>query len=482
MSTSSAATASGRDQVPSSNPHLKTRICIFIVTRKDGTLFNVTMSQEDIIEICVILGHTHLLGVLQYLAMELVALFCTIEEMHCTSCSAVKATELQDEPIAIQTMAPLEHHIRAYIATVGKDPFKPQSPPSGEEDESYSPTGNPHLGGRTLHCLQTELGNLTDQELHQLMEDLCQEIALCELHAPPSNPHPTPWGEPSGSRNPNGDDQEVSFPRGGGWVPPRQQYPSPAPGWPDGGWVPQGPPLQPQRPALPNPVVGHLISTLALGLGLGTPRINTFSGKAMPGKTEVLFEQWNQEVQCIKDHYPESVVWESIVRSPKGAAADMAWYMGPTASISKILQQLTVIFGTVASFDVLMQNFYKVTQGNHQKVPSFATKLEGTLNQIRLKCPRRIADHKVMCHLEDWLFHRVCKHIRDSIRYLHSNPESTYSQLMVAARQVESEMEDAQDKVLWAMPKTWRNPMLYNVLDARVGVIWLGSVLIHQSC
>ena len=56
-------------------------------------------------------------------------------------------------------------------------------------------------------------------------------------------------------------------------------------------------------------------------------------------------------------------------------------------------------------------------------------------------------DHKVACHLKDWLFHGVCKHIRDSIRYLHSNPETTYSQLMLAARKAESEIEDAKEKV-----------------------------------
>ena len=89
---------------------------------------------------------------------------------------------------------------------------------------------------------------------------------------------------------------------------------------------------------------------------MGTPRINTFSSKATPGKTEVSFEQWYHKVQCMKDHYPESVVWESIMRSLKGAAA----------SISDILQKLMVIFGTVASFNVLMQNVYKVTQGNHE--------------------------------------------------------------------------------------------------------------------
>ena len=201
--------------------------------------------------------------------------------------------------------------------------------------------------------------------------------------------------------------------------------------------------------------MGHLINTLALGLLLGTPRINTFSGKATPGKTEVSFERWYHKVQCVKDHYPESVVWESIVQSLKGAAADMAWYMGPTGSVREILQKLMVIFRTVASFDVLMQNFNKVTQGNHEKVPSFATRLGGTLNQIWPKCPGRIVDCKVACHLKDQHFHGVHKHIRDSIRYLHSNPETTYSQLMFAARKAESKTEDAKEKVrAWSSTAT----------------------------
>ena len=181
---------------------------------------------------------------------------------------------------------------------------------------------------------------------------------------------------------------------------------------PDRDWVPQGPPPQPLTPAEPNADVRLLINTLVSGLHLGILRINTFSQEATPGKTEVSFEQWDHEVQCMKDHYLELVVQESILRSLKGAAADMARYMGPTASVSDILQKLMVIFQTVAWLDVLMQNFYKVTQGTHEKVPSFITRLEGTLNQIWLKCPRRIAKHEVLWHLKDYPFHRVCKHIR----------------------------------------------------------------------
>ena len=58
--------------------------------------------------------------------------------------------------------------------------------------------------------------------------------------------------------------------------------------------------------------------------------------------------------------------------------------MVPATSVAHILQKLTIIFGTAALFDMLMQNFYKVVQSNHEKVPSFATRLEGTLNQIEV--------------------------------------------------------------------------------------------------
>ena len=150
-------------------------------------------------------------------------------------------------------------------------------------------------------------------------------------------------------------------------------------------------------------------------------------------------------MQCIKDHYPESVVRESIMQSLRGAVADMACYMGPTASVSEILEKLSVIFGTVASFDILMQNFYRISQGN-EKVPSFATRLEGTLNQIRIKCPSRIANHEVPSHLKDQLFHGVKKHIRDSVRYLYSNPQTTYSELVVTARRAESKTEETKVK------------------------------------
>ena len=102
---------------------------------------------------------------------------------------------------------------------------------------------------------------------------------------------------------------------------------------------------------------------------MGIPRINTFSGDATPGKAEGSFKEWYHEVQCIKDHYLESVIWECIVRSLKGAVADMAQYIGPTTSMAHILQKLAIIFGTMVSFDILMQTFTKLPRVTTRSSP-----------------------------------------------------------------------------------------------------------------
>ena len=65
MSTSSTATALDRDPVPTNDPTLKAQMCVFIVTHKDGTPFEVTsIMEEDIVQLCMTLGHIHPFGVL----------------------------------------------------------------------------------------------------------------------------------------------------------------------------------------------------------------------------------------------------------------------------------------------------------------------------------------------------------------------------------------------------------------------------------
>ena len=96
MSTTSSTTASGRDcDVPSAKVVFKNKLCLVSLNRIEGTPMDASsVSEEDIIEICITKGHTNPLGVLCYSATESVVLICSTDELQHATCGIVKATEL----------------------------------------------------------------------------------------------------------------------------------------------------------------------------------------------------------------------------------------------------------------------------------------------------------------------------------------------------------------------------------------------------
>ena len=61
--------------------------------------------------------------------------------------------------------------------------------------------------------------------------------------------------------------------------------------------------------------------------------------------------------------------------------------------------------GTSASFDILMQDFYKLHQGKMEKEPVNMTQLEEALNAVQQEYPNMLSMGEVQKHLRDCLFH-----------------------------------------------------------------------------
>ena len=158
------------------------RLCLVPITRGDDTPMDASsISEEDVIEICIKKDHTHPMGVLCYSAMESVVLFFSPDELQCATHRIVKMAEFWGEAIIVRAMAPSEAHVTAYIVTLCTHP-------SNRERELHMPPQQTPPSGGTPHHLQVELGDLANHELHQLMEDLTQEIVQCEIHMPPAVP------------------------------------------------------------------------------------------------------------------------------------------------------------------------------------------------------------------------------------------------------------------------------------------------------
>ena len=199
----------------------------------------------------------------------------------CVSHGIVELMELQDEAITVKAMAPLEAHITAYMTVW-------HSKPSTEDGEPAhtSPTNS------------LKQGNTMPSASRPWWPGWPQAVAACggitsrnytmQNECTPSSPPPSKWACPLGSREPEEDDQEVTFPGGEGgvhWGNPLQLQ---------NNQLEEGFPLDhPSQAPCPAPAgsdMGQLITALTSGLHIGTPKINTFSGNITPGKTEVSYE------------------------------------------------------------------------------------------------------------------------------------------------------------------------------------------------
>ena len=104
MLTTSSATASvARDRVPFDETNLQTHMCILILMKRDGTLFNVTsVLEEDIIEIASSWDTLTpwVCSIIQW--WNLTILFQLLDDMQCTTCRAITVMVLCEEAIAIK--------------------------------------------------------------------------------------------------------------------------------------------------------------------------------------------------------------------------------------------------------------------------------------------------------------------------------------------------------------------------------------------
>ena len=111
--------------------------------------------------------------------------------------------------------------------------------------------------------------------------------------------------------------------------------------------------------------------------------------------------------------------------------------------MSEMISKLELIYGTVASFDILMQHFYKLQQGKTEKVQVYVTHLEGTLNAVKQEYPMMLSAGIGQKHLRYCLFHGLCKQLHDSMCYLYNDLRIMYPELLTAACKVNPGQEDS---------------------------------------
>ena len=78
-----------------------------------------------------------------------------------------------------------------------------------------------------------------------------------------------------------------------------------------------------------------------------------------------------------------------------GAVADLTKFLGPHTPVSQMIDKLELVYGTVASFDILMLNVYKLKTGENQWLPAYVTCLEGALSAVQKDHPHMLSQTEI---------------------------------------------------------------------------------------
>ena len=107
--------------------------------------------------------------------------------------------------------------------------------------------------------------------------------------------------------------------------------------------------------------------------------------------------------------------------------------------MDKVLELLDGVFGRKTNPDVLMQDFYKITQDTKEKVSNFGIRLKVALDRILVFHPESLTPEEAAKKLKDRFYYGVRQNVREGLRYYYEVLQADYTILLTKARSIEAE-------------------------------------------
>ena len=130
------------------------------------------------------------------------------------------------------------------------------------------------------------------------------------------------------------------------------------------------------------------------------PGIPQFSGMERE-KDTVRLEQWLHSISDARKIFNNQWVRAYINKSCVRDVADSICYLLPWATLDDIIEKFKWLYGSVESFEILMQEFYQIVQGKSERVQTFALHLEWALKAIKQQHPHAMTEEEGVKHLKD---------------------------------------------------------------------------------
>ena len=100
----------------------------------------------------------------------------------------------------------------------------------------------------------------------------------------------------------------------------------------------------------------------------------------------------------------------------------MVRYLDPAPSVDAILDKLDSLCGSVSTFDVMMQELYRESQGRSESAAYYITGLEGKLIENQVKHLNRVSEAETAGYIRDNLFYGLRKPLQEVIHAKFDKP------------------------------------------------------------
>ena len=166
-----------------------------------------------------------------------------------------------------------------------------------------------------------------------------------------------------------------------------------------------------------------------------TPPLPKFSGALPVPRSEGSYEQFLFQVWGFRNNYTEEVIKSSMIGSVTDGARDYLDFVGFDSSLDVLISALERRYGKGQTTDKIQQEFYQLSQERGETIQEFAGRIETKYKKLTELYPNRY--HQGM--LKERLFYGMTQHLRDSMRYLYKQDETTYDELLLTAKEAECE-------------------------------------------
>ena len=147
------------------------------------------------------------------------------------------------------------------------------------------------------------------------------------------------------------------------------------------------------------------------------------------------FNNWIFQIKSLQKMYTDDAIRNAVVSHMRGIVNTVVCAMGYDAELPEMISQLEDRFGLGETNDNLLLEFHQMVQGPNEKVQDFGSKLECKFKILQERFPGRSA----AVQLKDRFFSGMHDKMCDSMRFLYTQDDCTFSRLLKAAMTAEAE-------------------------------------------